>query len=72
MDKLSEADPHKEDDRVDPGSPTALLLQQQMDPASPTPTVAVTPEPVVRGEQTTLNDKQFQVAYNWVITTVRW
>lgn len=70
MDDISEAGSQKEDDQVDPGSPAPPPVQQHTDPASPT--VAVTPEPVVRGEQATPNDIEYQVAYDRVITTVHW
>lgn len=56
MDDISEADSHKEDD---PASPAPPPSQQHTDPASPT--VAVTPEPVVRGEQATPSEIEYQV-----------
>lgn len=60
MDDISEAGSHKEDDPVDPGSPAPPPSQQHTDPASPT--VAVTPEPVVRGEQATPSEIEHQVS----------
>lgn len=61
MDDISEAGSHKEDDPVDPGSPAPLPSQQHTDPASPT--VAVTPEPVVRGDQATPSEIEYQVVW---------
>lgn len=55
MDDLSEADSHKEEEPVSPAPPPS----QHTDPASPT--VAVTPEPVVRGEQATPSEIEYQV-----------
>ena len=56
MDDVSEEDCHKEDEPASPGPPPS---QQHTDPASPT--VAVTPEPVVRGEQATPSEIEYQV-----------
>lgn len=56
MDDASEEDCHKEDE---PASPAPPPSQQHTDPASPT--VAVTPEPVVRGEQATPSEIEYQV-----------
>lgn len=56
MDDLSEADFHKEEE---PASPAPPPSQQHTDPASPT--VAVTPEPVARGEQATPSEIEYQV-----------
>lgn len=56
MDDLSEADFQKEEE---PASPAPPPSQQQTDPASPT--VAVTPEPVARGEQATPREIEYQV-----------
>lgn len=56
MDDISEGDSHKEDE---PASPAPPPSQQHTDPASPT--VAVTPEPVVRGEQATPSEIEYQV-----------
>lgn len=61
MDDISEAGSHKEDDPVDPGSLAPPPSQQHTDPASPT--VAVTPEPVVRGEQATPSEIEYQVVW---------
>ncbi|XP_069571559.1 DNA (cytosine-5)-methyltransferase 3A-like isoform X7 [Brachyistius frenatus] len=55
MDDLSEADFHKEEE---PASPAPPPLQQHTDPASPT--VAVTPEPVARGDQPTPREIEYQ------------
>ncbi|CAG12940.1 unnamed protein product, partial [Tetraodon nigroviridis] len=55
MDDISEGDSHKEDE---PASPAPPPSQQHTDPASPT--VAVTPEPVVRGEQATPSEIEYQ------------
>lgn len=56
MDDLSEGDFQKEDE---PASPAPPPSQQHTDPASPT--VAVTPEPVARGEQATPSEVENQV-----------
>uniref|UniRef100_A0A671UZT6 DNA (cytosine-5-)-methyltransferase n=1 Tax=Sparus aurata TaxID=8175 RepID=A0A671UZT6_SPAAU len=56
MDDLSEADSHKDEE---PPSPAPPPSQQHTDPASPI--VAVTPEPVARGEQATPNEIEYQV-----------
>uniref|UniRef100_A0A8C4DB44 DNA (cytosine-5-)-methyltransferase n=1 Tax=Dicentrarchus labrax TaxID=13489 RepID=A0A8C4DB44_DICLA len=56
MDDLSEGDFHKEEE---PASPAPPPSQQHTDPASPT--VAVTPEPVARGEQATPSEVEYQV-----------
>lgn len=56
MDDLSEADFQKEEEPVSPAPPP---LQQHTDPASPT--VAVTPEPVVRGDQAMPSEMEYQV-----------
>lgn len=56
MDDISEGDSHKEDE---PASPAPPPSQQHTDPASPT--VAVTPEPVVRGERATASEIEYQV-----------
>lgn len=56
MDDLSEADFQKEED---PASPAPPPSQQHTDPASPT--VAVTPEPVARGDQGTPSEIEYQV-----------
>jgi len=56
MDDLSEADFQKEEQ---PASPAPPPSQQHTDPASPT--VAVTPEPVARGDQATPGDIEYQV-----------
>lgn len=56
MDDLSEADFQKEEE---PASPAPPPSQQHTDPASPT--VAVTPEPVARGEQATPSEIEYQV-----------
>ncbi|XP_071323367.1 DNA (cytosine-5)-methyltransferase 3A-like isoform X7 [Trachinotus anak] len=56
MDDLSEADFQKEEE---PASPAPPPSQQHTDPASPT--VAVTPEPVARGDQATPNEIEYQV-----------
>lgn len=58
MDDISEADSHKEDEPASP-APAPPPSQQHTDPASPT--VAVTPEPVVRGEQATPSEIEYQV-----------
>ncbi|XP_030576788.1 DNA (cytosine-5-)-methyltransferase 3 alpha a isoform X6 [Archocentrus centrarchus] len=55
MDDLSEADFQKEEE---PASPAPPPSQQHTDPASPT--VAVTPEPVARGEQPTPSEIEYQ------------
>lgn len=56
MDDISEGDSHKEDE---PASPAPPPSQQHTDPASPT--VAVTPEPVARGERATPREIEYQV-----------
>lgn len=56
MDDLSEADFQKEEE---PSSPAPPPSQQHTDPASPT--VAVTPEPVARGDQATPSEIEYQV-----------
>ncbi|XP_029351756.1 DNA (cytosine-5-)-methyltransferase 3 alpha a isoform X12 [Echeneis naucrates] len=56
MDDLSDADFQKEEE---PASPAPAPSQQHTDPASPT--VAVTPEPVARGEQATPSEIEYQV-----------
>lgn len=56
MDDLSEADFQKEEEPVSPAPPP---VQQHTDPASPT--VAVTPEPVVRGDQAMPSEMEYQV-----------
>lgn len=56
MDDLSEGDFHKDEE---PASPAPPPSQQHTDPASPT--VAVTPEPVARGEQATPSEVEYQV-----------
>uniref|UniRef100_A0A673B1S6 DNA (cytosine-5-)-methyltransferase n=1 Tax=Sphaeramia orbicularis TaxID=375764 RepID=A0A673B1S6_9TELE len=56
MDDLSEGDFHKEEE---PASPAPPPSQQHTDPASPT--VAVTPEPVARGDQGTPSEIEYQV-----------
>lgn len=61
MDDISEAGSHKEEYPVNPGSPAPPPLQQHTDPASPT--VAVTPDPVVRGEQATPSEIEYQVVW---------
>lgn len=58
MDDISEGDSHKEDE---PASPAPPPSQQHTDPASPT--VAVTPEPVARGEQATPSNIEYQVNF---------
>ncbi|XP_075893769.1 DNA (cytosine-5-)-methyltransferase 3 alpha a isoform X9 [Nelusetta ayraudi] len=68
MDDISEAGSHKEDDPVDPGSPAPPPSQQHTDPASPT--VAVTPEPVVRGEQATPSEIEHQDGRGFNIGTL--
>ncbi|XP_013856009.1 DNA (cytosine-5)-methyltransferase 3A, partial [Austrofundulus limnaeus] len=55
MDDLSEADFQKEEE---PASPAPPPLQQHTDPASPT--VAVTPEPVARGDQAMSSEMEYQ------------
>lgn len=60
MDDLSEADFQKEEEPASPAPPPPPPpSQQQTDPASPT--VAVTPEPVARGDQTTPKEMEYQV-----------
>lgn len=56
MDDISEGDSHKEEE---PASPAPPPSQQHTDPASPT--VAMTPEPVVRGDQATPSEIEYQV-----------
>lgn len=58
MDDLSEVDFQKEDEAASPAPPP---LQQHTDPASPT--VAVTPEPVARGDQAMPSEMEYQVRY---------
>uniref|UniRef100_A0A673B1J4 DNA (cytosine-5-)-methyltransferase n=1 Tax=Sphaeramia orbicularis TaxID=375764 RepID=A0A673B1J4_9TELE len=58
MDDLSEGDFHKEEE---PASPAPPPSQQHTDPASPT--VAVTPEPVARGDQGTPSEIEYQVRF---------
>lgn len=62
MDDLSEADFQKEDDPASPAPPPPPPpppSQQHTDPASPT--VALTPEPVARGDQPTPSEIEYQV-----------
>ncbi len=61
MDDLSEGDSHKEEE---PASPAPPPSQQHTDPASPT--VAVTPEPVARGEQATPSEVEYQVNLSYL------
>lgn len=61
MDDISEADFHKEEEPASPAPPPS----QHTDPASPT--VAVTPEPVVRGEQATPSEIEYQVKWKLII-----
>lgn len=56
MDDLSEGDCQKEEETASPAPPPS---QQHTDPASPT--VAVTPEPVARGERATPREIEYQV-----------
>lgn len=56
MDDLSEGDCQKQEE---PASPDPAPSQPQTDPASPT--VAVTPEPVARGDQATPREMEYQV-----------
>ncbi|XP_077409597.1 DNA (cytosine-5)-methyltransferase 3A-like isoform X6 [Vanacampus margaritifer] len=66
MDDLtSEADFQKEEE---PASPDPLPSQQQTDPASPT--VAVTPEPVARGDQATPREIEYQDGRGFGIGTL--
>ncbi|XP_049612841.1 DNA (cytosine-5)-methyltransferase 3A isoform X7 [Syngnathus scovelli] len=66
MDDLtSEGDFPKEDE---PASPDPLPTQQQTDPASPT--VAVTPEPVARGDQATPREIEYQDGRGFGIGTL--
>ncbi|KAM9778330.1 DNA (cytosine-5)-methyltransferase 3A-like isoform 8-T12 [Syngnathus typhle] len=66
MDDLtSEGDFPKEDE---PASPDPLPSQQQTDPASPT--VAVTPEPVARGDQATPREIEYQDGRSFGIGTL--
>lgn len=55
MDDLSEGDSPKDEEPASPAPPPS----QHTDPASPT--VAVTPEPVARGEQATPREMEYQV-----------
>uniref|UniRef100_A0A3Q2YX77 DNA (cytosine-5-)-methyltransferase n=1 Tax=Hippocampus comes TaxID=109280 RepID=A0A3Q2YX77_HIPCM len=66
MDDLtSEGDFQKEEE---PASPDPLPSQQQTDPASPT--VAVTPEPVARGDQATPREIEYQDGRGFGIGTL--
>ncbi|XP_035534005.1 DNA (cytosine-5)-methyltransferase 3A-like isoform X7 [Morone saxatilis] len=65
MDDLSEGDFHKEEE---PASPAPPPSQQHTDPASPT--VAVTPEPVARGEQATPSEVEYQDGRGFGIGTL--
>ncbi|XP_019201369.1 DNA (cytosine-5)-methyltransferase 3A isoform X9 [Oreochromis niloticus] len=65
MDDLSEADFQKEEE---PASPAPPPSQQHTDPASPT--VAVTPEPVARGEQPTPSEIEYQDGRGFGIGTL--
>uniref|UniRef100_A0AAX7VG64 DNA (cytosine-5-)-methyltransferase n=1 Tax=Astatotilapia calliptera TaxID=8154 RepID=A0AAX7VG64_ASTCA len=65
MDDLSEADFQKEEE---PASPAPPPSQQHTDPASPT--VAVTPEPVARGEQATPSEIEYQDGRGFGIGTL--
>ncbi|XP_042246254.1 DNA (cytosine-5)-methyltransferase 3A-like isoform X6 [Thunnus thynnus] len=65
MDDLSEADFQKEEE---PASPAPPPSQQQTDPASPT--VAVTPEPVARGDQATPREIEYQDGRGFGIGTL--
>lgn len=56
MDDLSGGDFQKQEE---PASPDPPPSQQQTDPASPT--VAVTPEPVARGDRATPREIEYQV-----------
>lgn len=58
MDDLSESGFQKEEE---PASPTPPPSQQHTDPASPT--VAVTPDPVARGDQAMASEIEYQVTY---------
>ncbi|XP_071388538.1 DNA (cytosine-5)-methyltransferase 3A-like isoform X5 [Centroberyx affinis] len=60
MDDLSEVDFQKEEEPASPAPP-----QQHTDPASPT--VAVTPEPVARGDQPTPREVEYQDGRGFVI-----
>ncbi|XP_071777425.1 DNA (cytosine-5-)-methyltransferase 3 alpha a isoform X6 [Centroberyx gerrardi] len=60
MDDLSEGDFQKEEEPASPAPP-----QQHTDPASPT--VAVTPEPVARGDQPTPREVEYQDGRGFVI-----
>ncbi|XP_077443354.1 DNA (cytosine-5)-methyltransferase 3A-like isoform X4 [Stigmatopora argus] len=73
MDDLtSEADFQKEEEPASPdplpSRPDPLPSQQQTDPASPT--VAVTPEPVARGEQATPREIEYQDGRGFGIGTL--
>uniref|UniRef100_A0A7N9AS39 DNA (cytosine-5-)-methyltransferase n=1 Tax=Mastacembelus armatus TaxID=205130 RepID=A0A7N9AS39_9TELE len=65
MDDLSEADFQKEEE---PASPAPPPSQQHTDPASPT--VAVTPEPVARGDQATPSEIEYQDGRGFGIGTL--
>ncbi|XP_062267112.1 DNA (cytosine-5)-methyltransferase 3A-like isoform X1 [Platichthys flesus] len=65
MDELTEADFRKEEE---PASPAPPPSQQHTDPASPT--VAVTPEPVARGDQATPNEVECQDGRGFGIGTL--
>uniref|UniRef100_UPI0037E8DEC5 DNA (cytosine-5)-methyltransferase 3A-like isoform X3 n=1 Tax=Semicossyphus pulcher TaxID=241346 RepID=UPI0037E8DEC5 len=65
MDDLSEGDFQKEEE---PASPAPPPSQQHTDPASPT--VAVTPEPVPRGEQATPSEVECQDGRGFAIGTL--
>ncbi|XP_053192626.1 DNA (cytosine-5)-methyltransferase 3A-like isoform X4 [Scomber japonicus] len=66
MDDLSEADFQKEEEPASPAPPPPPPpSQQQTDPASPT--VAVTPEPVARGDQATPREMEYQDGRGFVI-----
>ncbi|XP_062292710.1 DNA (cytosine-5)-methyltransferase 3A-like isoform X6 [Scomber scombrus] len=71
MDDLSEADFQKEEEPASPAPPPPPPpppSQQQTDPASPT--VAVTPEPVARGDQATPKEMEYQDGRGFVIGTL--
>ncbi|XP_028996256.1 DNA (cytosine-5)-methyltransferase 3A-like isoform X3 [Betta splendens] len=65
MDDLSEADFQKEDE---PASPAPPPSQQHTDPASPT--VALTPEPVARGDPPTPSEIEYQDGRGFGIGTL--
>ncbi|XP_041815194.1 DNA (cytosine-5)-methyltransferase 3A-like isoform X7 [Chelmon rostratus] len=65
MDDLSEGDSPKDEE---PASPAPPPSQQHTDPASPT--VAVTPEPVARGEQATPREMEYQDGRGFGIGTL--